>query len=426
MLDIRRIREKESEVRQGLLNRGADVGLLDRVIALDRKRRELLTEVETLKNERNRTSRELGILKQKGEDISEKQRVMRELGDRIAALDRDVRTIESEMRDAMLLIPNVPHPSIPIGPDKSFNKVVRQSGEPRKFDFQPRTHVEIGERLGILDLRRAARMSGSGFPLFVGLGAKLERALIQFMLDVHVREHGYIEVWPPVLVNPASMTGTGQLPKLASEMYHIQSDDLYLIPTAEVPVTNYFREEIIERPLPIYLTAYSLCFRREAGAAGKETRGLIRVHQFDKVEMVKFVTPETSYAELESLVRNAEDILCRLGLTYRVIELCTGDISFSASKCYDIELWAPGQNDWLEVSSCSNFEDFQARRANIRFRDESGKPRFVHTLNGSGVACPRLVVAILENGQQADGSVILPEPLAPYMDGLTRLVPPVT
>ena len=239
-----------------------------------------------------------------------------------------------------------------------------------------------------------------------------------------MREHGYTELWPPVIVNAKAMTGTGQLPKLAGEMYHIESDDLYLIPTAEVPVTNYFMDEIIERPLPIYLTAYSLCFRREAGAAGKETRGLIRVHQFDKVEMVKFATPETSYEELESLVQNAEDILKRLGLTYRVLELCTGDISFSASKCYDIELWAPGQNDWLEVSSCSNFEDFQARRANIRFRDESGKPRFVHTLNGSGVACPRLVVAILENGQQADGSVVLPDALAPYMGGLTRLVPP--
>jgi len=301
---------------------------------------------------------------------------------------------------------------------------VRQVGEQRKFDFQPRTHVEIAERLGILDLRRAAKISGSGFPLFAGPGARLERALIQFMLDVHVREHGYTELWPPVIVNAKAMTGTGQLPKLAGEMYHIESDDLYLIPTAEVPVTNYFMDEIIERPLPIYLTAYSLCFRREAGAAGKETRGLIRVHQFDKVEMVKFATPETSYEELESLVQNAEDILKRLGLTYRVLELCTGDISFSASKCYDIELWAPGQNDWLEVSSCSNFEDFQARRANIRFRDESGKPRFVHTLNGSGVACPRLVVAILENGQQADGSVVLPDALAPYMGGLTRLVPP--
>jgi seryl-tRNA synthetase len=424
MLDIKRIREKEQEVRQGLLNRGADPALLDRVVALDRRRREILTQVESLKSERNTVSRELGILKQKGQDISDKQHSMRELGDRIAGLDREVRSIETELHEAMLLLPNVPHPSIPVGPDKTFNRVVRQVGEQRKFDFQPKTHVEIAERLGILDLRRAAKISGSGFPLFAGPGARLERALIQFMLDVHVREHGYTELWPPVIVNAKAMTGTGQLPKLAGEMYHIESDDLYLIPTAEVPVTNYFMDEIIERPLPIYLTAYSLCFRREAGAAGKETRGLIRVHQFDKVEMVKFATPETSYEELESLVQNAEDILKRLGLTYRVLELCTGDISFSASKCYDIELWAPGQNDWLEVSSCSNFEDFQARRANIRFRDESGKLRFVHTLNGSGVACPRLVVAILENGQQADGSVVLPDALAPYMGGLTRLVPP--
>jgi seryl-tRNA synthetase len=284
--------------------------------------------------------------------------------------------------------------------------------------------VELGERLRILDLARASRMSGAGFPLFVGQGARLQRALISFMLDMHTREHGYTELWPPTLVNAASMTGTGQLPKLAEEMYRTAGDELYLIPTAEVPVTNYYREEIIDRPLPIYLTAYSACFRREAGAAGKETRGIIRVHQFDKVEMVKFVEPETSYAELESLVDNAEDVLRRLELPYRVVRLCAGDLSFSAAKCYDIELWAPGQNAWLEVSSCSNFEDFQARRAGIRYRAADGKVRHVHTLNGSGVALPRLVVALLENFQQADGSVALPDAIVPYMGGAAKIEPP--
>jgi seryl-tRNA synthetase len=366
-------------------------------------------------------SKDIGALKKKGENTEELQKAMRQLGDRIAASDDEVGDIDTTLRDLLLVIPNVPHSSLPVGPDKTHNRVARQWGKPRTFDFKPKSHIEIGERLGILDLPRATRMSGAGFPLFVGLGARLERALIGFMLDLHIREHGYTEVWPPVLVNAASMTGTGQLPKMAGEMYHVTADDLYLIPTAEVPVTNYYRDEIIERPLPIYLTAYSLCFRREAGAAGKDTRGLIRVHQFDKVEMVKFVEPETSYDELESLVKNAEDVLQRLGLPYRVLELCTGDISFSAAKCYDLELWAPGQDDWLEVSSCSNFEDFQARRAAIRYRDKQGKTRFVHTLNGSGVACPRLVVAILENGQQADGSVVLPEAIVPYMGGIGKL-----
>jgi len=264
-------------------------------------------------------------------------------------------------------------------------------------------------------------MTGPGYPLLVGTGARLERALINMMLDMHVRDHGYTEVWPPALCNTAAMTGTGQLPKMADDMYHVEADDLWLIPTAEVPVTNYFREEIIEGPLPIRLTAYTPCFRREAGAAGKETRGIIRVHQFDKVEMVKFTSPETSYDELESLVDNAEDVLRRLELPYRVLQLCSGDLSFAAAKCYDIELWAPGQKAWLEVSSCSNFEDFQARRAGIRFRDGKGKVRFVHTLNGSGVALPRLIVALLENGQQADGSVVLPEALAPYMGGISKI-----
>jgi len=420
MLDIRRIRESEQEVRQGLKNRGADTTAIDKVVELDRERRKLLTEVEALKNRRNVVSKEIGALKKKGENTDKIQAETRELGDKIAAIDVQVREIDAQLEGQMLLIPNLPHSSIPVGPDKYSNKVVREYGKPATFNFKPKTHVELGDNLGIFDFDRATKITGAGFPLFVGMGARLQRALIQFMLDLHIREHGYTELWPPVVCNSASMRGTGQLPKMADDMYHVTQDDLWLIPTAEVPVTNFYRDEILDKPLPIYLTAYTSCFRREAGSAGKETRGLIRVHQFDKVEMVKFVEPETSYNELESLVMNAEDVLKRLGLHYRVLMLCSGDISFSAAKCYDLELWAPGQNDWLEVSSCSNFEDFQARRANIRYKKD-GKTRFVHTLNGSGVALARLVVAILENYQQADGSVILPEALVPYMGGITKL-----
>jgi len=423
MLDIKRIREKPDEVREGLRARGADAAAVDEALDLDRRRRETITEAEALKSRRNTASKTIGDLRKKGEDTAAAQAEVRAIGERIAALDRTARELDAKMDDLLLRIPNIPHSSLPVGPDKTHNRVVREHGAARAFDFQPKGHVALGERLGIFDFARATRLAApaptnSGKP-----GARLERALIAFMLDVHVQEHGYTEVWPPVLCNPAAMTGTGQLPKLAEDMYRLAGDDLYLVPTAEVPVTNIYRDEIIERPLPICLTAYTACFRREAGAAGKETRGLIRVHQFDKVEMVKFTDPATSYDELEKLVANAEDILQRLGLVYRVLMLCTGDISFSAAKCYDIELWAPGQNDWLEVSSCSNFEDFQARRAGIRFRDKDGKARFVHTLNGSGVALPRLVVAILENGQQADGSVVLPEAIVPYMGGIERLTP---
>jgi len=424
MWDVKRIREHPDDVRRALQARGEDPAAVDEVLRLDRQRRAAITAVEGLKNQKNAASRRIGEMKRRGEDIAAEQISLRALGDRINALDAEIRALDAALQEKLLRLPNQPHVSVPVGPDKSFNEIVRQHGEPRVFDFQPKTHVEIGQRLGLFDFARATRLAASGFPLFTGWGARLQRALINFMLDVHVKEHGYTEVWPPVLCNPAAMTGTGQLPKLAEDMYHLAADDLYLAPTAEVPVTNIYREEIIEQPLPIYLTAYTACFRREAGAAGRETRGLIRVHQFDKVEMVKFVHPDTSYEELEKLVANAEDILQRLGLVYRVVLLCTGDLSFAASKCYDLELWAPGQNDWLEVSSCSNFEDFQARRANIRFRDAEGRVRFVHTLNGSGVALPRLVVALLENGQQADGSVVLPEALVTYMDGIRRLVPP--
>lgn len=423
MLDIKRIRENSAEVRQGLARRGADVRLLECVLELDGARRKHVTEVEELKQQRNAISKEIGAARKRGEDTAAVQTEMRKIGDRITAIDEHIRNIEHDLSTAMLCIPNVPHASIPTGPDAAANRVARVVGEARKFDFIPQDHVILGEGLGIFDFPRATRMTGAGFPLLLGAGAKLQRALIQFMLDMHVQKHGYTEMLPPFVVNSDSMRGTGQLPKMAEDMYHCEVDDLWLIPTAEVPVTNYYREEILDKPLPIYLTAYTPCFRREAGAAGKDTRGILRVHQFDKVEMVKFVEPQTSYDELESLVTNAEEVLQALGLHYRVLELCSGDISFAAAKCYDIELWAPGQKGWLEVSSCSNFEDFQARRANIRYRDERGKVCHVHTLNGSGVALPRLMIAILENGQQADGSVILPPAIVPYMGGIEILKP---
>ncbi len=421
MLDIRRIREETEEVKAGLQKRGADLSLVDAVIDLDLRRRALLTDVESLKGERNRVSKQIGMLKRNGEDTSEIQASVREIGGKIYEIDVEVREVEEKLSDALLCIPNVPSDTVPVGQTEESNCLLRTEGTPKEFDFEPKGHMELGEALGIFDFTRAARMSGAGFPLLLGAGARLQRALIQYMLDMHVTQHGYTEVLPPFVVTTETMTGTGQLPKMAEDMYHCEVDDLWLIPTAEVPVTNIYRQEIIDKPLPIYMTAYTPCFRREAGSAGKQTRGLIRVHQFDKVEMVKFVEPDTSYDELEKLLLNAEEVLTSLGLAYRVLELCTGDISFAAAKCYDIELWAPGQNAWLEVSSCSNFEDFQARRANIRYRNEDGKTAFVHTLNGSGVALPRLVVAIIENGQQADGSIVIPEALRPYMGGMERI-----
>lgn len=420
MLDIKRLREDEAGVRAGLSRKRAAVDL-DAILALDRERRRLLTEVEALKNRRNTVSKEIGVRKQQGENIEPVKAEMRELGDRIAALDQQVRDTDAKLDALWLSVPNLPHASVHDGRDSSDNRVVRVHGEPRAFDFKPLTHVELGDRLGLFDFERAARMTGAGFPLYLGMGARLERALIQFMLDVHTREHDYTEMSPPFVVNSASMTGTGQLPKMKDDMYAVPADDLWLIPTAEVPVTNYFRDEILERPLPVAYAAYTPCFRREAGSAGRETKGLIRVHQFDKVELVRFVDPATSYDELEKLVGHAEAILKKLGLHYRVVQLCAGDLSFAAAKCYDIELWAPGHGGWLEVSSCSNFEEFQARRAGIRYRTTEGKPAFVHTLNGSGVALARLMVALLENGQQRDGSIILPDALTPYMGGQSRL-----
>ena len=423
MLDIKRIRENTEEVRRGVESRGTGASEIDEVLDLDLERRRLLTEVEALKSRRNTTSKKIGALRKKGEDTSEVQASVKELGVRIDALDAEVRETSARLNDLILTIPNVPRPEVPVGADESANKLIKKHGTPAELSFKPRTHLEIGDHLGILDLARATKMTGVGFPLLVGAGARLQRALIQYMLDLHVKEHGYTEICPPFLCNSAAMTGTGQLPKMAGDMYHLAADDLYLIPTAEVPVTNYYREEIIKEKLPVYLTAYTPCFRREAGAAGKETRGMIRVHQFDKVEMVKFVEPETSCDELESLLANAEDVLQRLGLVYRVLELCTGDISFAAAKCYDVELWAPGQNAWLEVSSCSNFEDFQARRAGIRYKGPGGKSRYVHTLNGSGLAVGRTVAAILENFQHSDGSVTVPDALRPYMGGMERIEP---
>jgi len=420
MLDIKRIRDNEAEVREGLINRNADTKVLDDFIEADKKRRAVLTEVETLKSQRNSASKEIGIKKRKGEDTTEIQNQMKELGQQIADLDTDAKEIEESFQSLLLKIPNIPCKTIPVGKDESANRVAKVVGEPTKFEFEPQDHVTIGEKLGMFDFERGTKITGSGFPLLLGMGSRLQRALIQFMLDMHVDKHGYTEMLPPFVCNAASMTGTGQLPKMEDDMYKT-TEDMYLIPTAEVPVTNFYREDIIDKELPVYFTAYTPCFRREAGSAGKVNRGLIRVHQFDKVEMVKFVKPETSYDELETLLDNAEDVLRALGLHYRILELCTGDISFAAVKCYDIELWAPGQDAWLEVSSCSNFEDFQARRASIKYKDDNGKTQFVHTLNGSGVALPRLMVAILENGQQADGSVVLPDAIVPYMGGVKVL-----
>ena len=422
MLDIKLIRENPDFVRAGLKTRHSAVDI-SAVLELDERRRAAITEGDRLKNERNAVSKKIGELKKAGQDTTEIQRQTREIGEQIAALDTTIREIEEAQRQLVLSIPNLPHSSVPLGEDAADNVVVREWGAKKEFSFKPKDHVALGESLGLFDFERATRMCGAGFPLFTGPGARLERALIQFMLDLHTTQHGYTEISPPHVVTTATMTGTGQLPKMAEDMYHIQNDDLWLIPTAEVPVTNIYREEIIRDPLPLKFVAFTPCFRREAGAAGKDTRGLIRVHQFDKVEMVQFVPPETSYDALEALVGDAEDVLQKLGLSYRVLQLCSGDMSFAAAKCYDIELWAPGHNGWLEDSSCSNFESFQARRANIRWKNAQGKTEFVHTLNGSGVALSRLYVAILENYQQEDGSVLLPEAIRPYMGGLERLVP---
>lgn len=420
MLDIKFIRENEDVVRRKLESRGADLDLND-LLAKDQRRRDIIVEVEALKGERKTISKDIGRLKKEGQDTTEIQTRVREMGDKITDFDNELRELQEQIDLVLMSTPNLPSDSTPVGADESGNVVIKTIGEVKAFDFEPKPHWDLGEELKLFDLERGAKVTGSGFPLYTGMGARLERALINFMLDIQTTENGYLEVAPPFIVNRDTMTGTGQLPKFEEDMYSTGDDDLFLIPTAEVPVTNVYRNEILDQELPVKMTAYTPCFRREAGAAGRDTRGLVRVHQFDKVELVKYAHPDKSYEELELLLADAETVLQRLDLHYRVIELCTGDLGFGAAKCYDIELWAPAQNRWLEVSSCSNFEDFQARRLKLRFRDEDGKPQLVHTLNGSGVALPRLVVAILENYQNEDGSVTIPEALRPYMGGLEKI-----
>ena len=427
MLDIQQIRHDPEGVRARLAARGNPAetdAAVERLGALDAERRTLVAEADALKARRNQVSREVGELKRSGGNADALVAEMRTVGDRIGEIDARVRAVEEE-RDALILgIPNVTDPSVPAGGEES-NAVVRCWGEPRAFGFAPRPHWELAAELGMLDLPGGAKVAGSGFPAYRGIGAKLQRALINFMLDLHTGEHGYVEVETPFLVGRDAMTGTGQLPKFEDDAYRIESDDLFLIPTAEVPVTNLHRDELLAGDrLPIAYTAYSPCFRREAGSAGKDTRGLLRLHQFDKVEMVRFERPEASDEALERLVGQAERVLQLLELPYRVLLLAAGDTGFSSAKTYDLEVWAPGVDRWLEVSSCSNFRDFQARRAGIRFRPEAGaKPEFVHTLNGSGVALPRTVVALIENGQQEDGSVTVPEALRPYL-GTDRIAAP--
>ncbi len=422
MLDLKFVRNNIDLVKERFLQRGSDLSL-DEFIAVDGERRKIIQDVEDLRNRRNLVSREVGRLKKEGQKAEHLMEEMKVVNDRIKELEAFLEEKESSLSGIMLSIPNIPHPSVPIGKDSSDNPVAKRWGDIRQFGFEPRPHWDIGEELDILDFERGAKISGARFTLYKGLGAQLERALINFMLDLHTSRHHYTEVWPPFIVNDTSMMATGQLPKFKEDLFKLEGRDYYLIPTAEVPVTNIHRGEVLEeKELPKRYVAYSACFRAEAGSYGKDTRGLIRQHQFNKVELVKFTTPETSYAELENLLLDAEEVLQRLGLPYQVVELCTGDLGFSAAKTYDIEVWLPGQGTFREISSCSNFEDFQSRRGNIRFR-RSGKTKteLVHTLNGSGVAVGRTVVAILENYQQADGSVVIPPVLRPYLMGKARI-----
>ena len=417
MLDLKIIRDNPSFITESISLKGdkTDIGS---IVEYDRRRRNILEEVESLRALRNKVSEEISISKKNGEDAEDKIREMRELSQKIKAVEVSLRETESHLNEEMLRIPNIPHESVPKGKDSSDNKFVREWMEKPKYEFELKDHLELGEALGLLDFKRASKLSGSGFPLYMGSGAKLERSLINFMLDVQTEENGYKEVFPPFLVSRESALTTGQLPKFEDDMYKTSLEDLFLIPTAEVPVTNIHRDEILSaEELPISYAAYSACFRREAGSYGKDTHGFLRVHQFNKVELVKFCEPENSYEELEKIVSNAEEILKRLELHYRVVELSTGELSFAAAKCYDIEVWAPGEEKYLEVSSCSNFEAFQARRGNIRYRKSDGKIDFVHTLNGSGLATSRLMVALLETHQTEEGTVHLPEALIPYFGG---------
>lgn len=423
MLDIKRIREDYEGVKASVERRQKGSFGIENVPKLDEERRKILAEVEAMKNAQNTASKDIAKFKKEGKDTSDIMAKMKVLSDDIKALDGKLAGIEEELKNTLLGIPNTPHPSVPLGNDDADNVELRKWGEVRKFDFEKKAHWDIGSDLDILDFDRAAKIAGARFTVYKGLGARLERAVINFMLDLHTQEQGYTEILPPFMVNRAAMTGTGQLPKFEEDMFDVPAKDFFLVPTAEVPVTNLLMDEIVDGDkLPIYYTAYTPCFRKEAGSAGRDTRGLIRQHQFNKVEMVKFAKPETSYEELESLTLAAEEVLQKLNIPYRVVKLSSGDLGFSSAMTYDIEVWMPSYDRYVEISSCSNFEDYQARRANIRFRRSAkDKPEFVHTLNGSGLAVGRTVAAILENYQQADGSVEIPEILQPYMGGVKRI-----
>ncbi|HBM4285048.1 TPA: serine--tRNA ligase [Listeria innocua] len=423
MLDVKLLRNNFEEVKQKLQNRGEDLGEFEKFGELDKRRRTLIVETEALKSQRNEVSQEIAKLKREKQDADARIEEMRVVGDRIKTLDIELREIDEKLDTILMSIPNIPHESTPVGESEDDNVEIRKWGEVREFDFEPKAHWDLGTDLDILDFENAAKVTGSRFVFYKKLGARLERALINFMMDLHSNEHGYEEMLPPYMVNRASMTGTGQLPKFEEDAFLIEAEDYFLIPTAEVPVTNYHREDILKaEDLPRKYTAFSACFRSEAGSAGRDTRGLIRQHQFNKVELVQFVKPEDSYEALEKLTGNAEEVLRRLELPYRVLSMCTADLGFTAAKKYDLEVWIPSYDSYREISSCSNFESFQARRANIRFRREPGsKPEYVHTLNGSGLALGRTVAAILENYQEADGSVRIPKVLQGYMGGIEKI-----
>ncbi|KKC48449.1 MULTISPECIES: serine--tRNA ligase [Paenibacillus] len=425
MLDVRLLRNEYDRVAKALTDRKKPLDLISSFPELDAKRRGILQEGETLKNRRNTVSQEVAKLKKNGGDAEALIVEMREVGDRIKELDEELRVLDEELEALLLAIPNMPNDSVPVGGGEEDNVEIRRHGEPRTYEFEPKAHWDLAEGLGLLDFERAAKVTGSRFVFYTGLGARLERALLNFMMDLHSDQHGYSEVLPPQIVNRDSLVGTGQLPKFEEDLFKIKDSEYYLIPTAEVSVTNLHREEILAADdLPKRFVAFSACFRSEAGAAGRDTRGLIRQHQFNKVELVKLAKPEESYDELESMTQNAERVLQLLGLPYRVLQLCTGDMGFSAAKTYDLEVWLPSANTYREISSCSNCEDFQARRAGIRFkRDAKSKPEFVHTLNGSGLAVGRTVAAVLENYQQADGTILVPEVLRPYMGGIEVIGP---
>lgn len=421
MLDIKMIRQNTDEIKERLATRGVKAEKIDALLEKDKRRRELLVETEGLKQKRNEVSAEIANAKRNKQDANDAIKEMREVGAKIKSLDEELEEVEATVKDMASRLPNLPNPTIPVGPDESANVELRKVGTPREFDFEPKAHWDIGEDLGILDFDRGAKVSGARFVYYKGLGARLERAVYNFMLDEHAKE-GYTEMLPPYIVNAQTMYGTGQFPKFKEDVYQVNGEDMTLIPTAEVPLTNYYRDEVIPmEKLPVYFTALTPCFRSEAGSAGRDTRGLIRMHQFNKVEMVKFSKPENSYDELEKMTQNAGNIMEKLGLPYHVITLSTGDMGFSAAMTHDLEVWMPAQNKYREISSCSNCEDFQARRAHIQYRDENGKLNFVHTLNGSGLAVGRTVAAILENYQNEDGSVTVPEALRPYLGGLEKI-----